>query len=160
MQHIGFFIENCIKWAENHYLGYSIFRQGNYYPNTRKNHLCSILLQTCSIQVQNAAYWIFLWLLVQIDWKSLFGLFWNRKGWLLSKIPKKTSAAAYCCIIAAYRIKMQHIGFFIENCIKWNKNHFLGHFLIKENKYYPKYPKKLPQLQTAVMAKNAAYLIF
>ena len=140
MQHIGFFMENCIKWAENHYLGYSIIGQCNYYPRTWKNHHCSILLQTCSIQVQNAAYWIFLWLLVQIDWKSLFCLFWNRKGWLLSKIPKKTSAAAYRCIIAAYRIKMQHIGFFIEKLHQMKQKSFFRTFFNQRDQVLSKIP--------------------
>ena len=57
--------------------------------------LCSILLHTCSIQIQNTASLIFLWLLVQIDWKSLLDTFLNRKGWLSSKIHKKN----HCCSI-------------------------------------------------------------
>ena len=94
MQHIVFFIENCIKWAENYYLGHFIIGEGNYYPRTKKK-LCSILLHTCSIQIQNTASLIFLWLLVQIDWKSLLDTFLNRKGWLSSKIHKKN----HCCSI-------------------------------------------------------------
>ena len=41
---------------------------------------------------------------------------------------KKVSVAAYCSIIAAYWPKRLHIGFFIENCKKWVKNHYLEHF--------------------------------
>ena len=80
--------------------------------------------------------------------KSLFGAFWGKKEQLLSEIPKKSIAAAYCSIIAAYRPKVQHIGFFIESCNKWTKNHYLGNSFIEEGKYYPKYPKKSPLLQT------------
>ena len=81
--------------------------------------------------------------------KSLFGAFCSKKEQLLSEIPKKPIAAAYCSIIAAYRPKVQHIGFFIESCIKWAKNNYLGHFLIGEGNYYSKYKKNPPLLHTA-----------
>ena len=75
--------------------------------------------------------------------ESLFGAFWGKKEQLLSEIPKKSIAAAYCSTLAAYRPKMQHIGFFIESCIKWAENDYLGHFIIGEGNYYP-YTKKNP----------------
>ena len=85
VQHIGFFIESCIKWAKNNYLGRFLIGEGNYYSKTKKN----------------------------------------------------PTAAAYCCTLAAYRSKMHHIGFFIENWFKWTENHYLGHFIIEKGNYYP-----------------------
>ena len=51
--------------------------------------------------------------------KALFGVYCSKIKQLLSEIQKKTNAAAYCSTLAAYRPKMQHIGFLIESCIKW-----------------------------------------
>ena len=62
---------------------------------------------------------------------------------------KKVSVAAYCSIIAAYWPKMLHIGFFIENCKKWIKNHYLEHFEVKKSNYYLKYQKNPLQLHAA-----------
>ena len=62
---------------------------------------------------------------------------------------KKVSVAAYCSIIAAYWPKRLHIGFFIENCKKWVKNHYLEHFEVKKSNYYLKYQKNPLQLHAA-----------
>ena len=88
---IGFFIESCIKWAKNNYLGHFLTGEGNCYSKTKKN----------------------------------------------------PTAAAYCCTLAAYRSKMHHIGFFIENWFKQTENHYLGYFEIEKGDYYPKYLKNL-----------------
>ena len=62
---------------------------------------------------------------------------------------KKVSVAAFCSIIAAYWPKRLHIGFFIENCKKWIKNHYLEHFEVKKSNYYLKYQKNPLQLHAA-----------
>ena len=91
-----------------------------------------------------------------IDWTKNHNLghFTIEKGNYYPKYPKKPLLAAYCCIIAAYQPKMQHIGFFIENCIKWAKNHCIGHFIIGEGKYYPNTPKKTPLLHPAAYLQH------
>ena len=62
---------------------------------------------------------------------------------------KKVSVAAYCSTIAAYWPKRLHIRFFIENCKKWVKNHYLEHFEVKKGNFYLIYQKKPLQLHTA-----------
>ena len=151
MQHIGFLIESCIKWAENDYLGHSIIGEGNYYPNTQKKTTaaayCCILAAYRSKMQHTGSF---------IDWTKNHNLghFTIEKGNYYPKYPKKPLLAAYCCIIAAYQPKMQHIGFFIENCIKWAKNHCIGHFIIGEGKYYPNTPKKTPLLHPAAYLQH------
>ena len=62
---------------------------------------------------------------------------------------KKVLVDAYCSIIAAYWPKRLHIRFFIENCKKWVKNHYLEHFEVKKSNYYLKYQKNPLQQHTA-----------
>ena len=66
---------------------------------------------------------------------------------------KKVLVAAYCSILAAYRSKMQHIGFFIENCFKWTENYHLRQFMIEKDNYFQIHPKK------SVLLHSAAYLL-
>ena len=85
--------------------------------------------------------------------KSLFGAFWGKKGQFLSDIPKKTIAAAYCSTFAAYRPKMQHMGFFIKSCIKWAENDHLGHFIIGEGSYYQNKKKTTAAAYCCILAE-------
>ena len=73
--------------------------------------------------------------------ESLFGAFCGKKEQSLSEITKLPTAAAYCSTLAAYRPKMQHIGFFIESCIKQAENDYLGHFMVM---FYNGIPKFFP----------------
>ena len=105
---------------------------------------CCILQHTCCIQVKNAAYWFFHWKLLQMDWKSLFDILYNKKGQLFSNIPKKTIAAACCCIYAAYRPKYCIMVFFIKNSTEYIKNQYLEYFVTKKGWLLSTIPKKAP----------------
>ena len=99
----------------------------------------------------------------------IWRLFWGTKHQNLGTGPvlyakkprrgahwKKVSVAAYCSILAAYRSKMQHIGFFIEKCFKWRENYYLRHFIIKKENPFLIYQKTTAAVYCCIYAAYRA----
>ena len=78
-----------------------------------------------------------------MDWKLSFETLGNRKGQLISNLPKNATAAAFCCIFAAYRPKYCIMGLFYQKLHWMDKNSSIRTFCNKKDNYYKK-NKKAP----------------
>ena len=78
-----------------------------------------------------------------MDWKLSFETLGNKKGQLISNLPKNATAAAFCCIFAAYRPKYCIMGLFYQKLHWMDKNSSIRTFCNKKDNYYKK-NKKAP----------------